>query len=72
MKLNQQLVARGIQALLLRILLQSTKKQKDSIEFFEKTFENMKEFRKQASNDQERLDDQIKELREWEAEKPEE
>ena len=32
----------------------------------------MREFRKQASNDQERLDDHVKELREWEAEKLEE
>ena len=67
-KLNEKLVAKGIQSFLACLLVHNTRKQKLAIQLFEKTFEDMKEFREQMQDDKERLTIEAKQKREIEAE----
>ena len=67
-KLNEKLIARGIQAFLVRLLVHNTKKEKAEIELFESQFEKMKDFRENMKEDKEKLCHKTKELREEEAE----
>ena len=64
--LNEKLVAKGLQAFLIALLVHSTKKQKKAILLFDKTFEKMQTFREQLQDDHERLSAEAKELREQE------
>ena len=66
-KLNEKLVAKGIQAFLFSLLVHNIKKQNQAIELFEETFRGMKKFREQIRDDGERLSVEAKEQREHEA-----
>ena len=68
LKLNERLVAKGIQSFLVCLLVHNTKKQKAAIQLFEQTFEDMQKFREQMQDDKERLTIEAKQKREMEAE----
>ena len=65
--LNKTLIAKGIQAFLVRLLVHNTKKEKAEIELFESQFEKMKDFRDNMKEDKEKLCHKTKELRGQEA-----